>query len=228
MSKSRTLFLKFESLSRQGEEGLLVIRLMMAFNDLALTNECLDIFKKRYDQDKSNKNHGASMYFIRIQHSHLNEAMKIVKEIKDNEQLLIIKDNCSDKAQKAFVNLLDYLPTGSKHKKFERYVGRIRNNITFHYDENNKLIKKYVEKRAKHSKGNSTSITKGDSGSEWRFKAADDVVSSIICRDIWEIPYTEDIKEAEYNALGFSYEIFTYFMDFAGEFIYEYCRKYAV
>jgi len=225
MVRTNTIYLKFESLSRRGEEGLLVIRLMMAFNDLSVTNECMSIFKKRHSKNKSDKNLGAAMYFIRAQSSHLYEAMKIVKIINDNDKLKMQLNACSSIAKNAFKNLIDYLPDGTKNEQYQKYVGRLRNNITFHYDESGKLIKKYVDKRATDNVSNNTSITRSDSVYEWRFKLADDVVESIVCRDIWKIPENANLSEEADIAVDFAHEIFINFMDFSGDFIFKYCRK---
>lgn len=131
MGTTNTIYLKFESLSRCGEEGLLVIRLMMAFNDLAVTNECMSIFKKRYSKNKSDKNLGAAMYFIRAQSSHLYEAMKIVKQINGNDKLKMQLNVCSSKAKNAFENLIDYLPDGTKNEQYKKYVGRLETILLF-------------------------------------------------------------------------------------------------
>src|SRR5258705_157912 len=54
---------------------------MMAFSDFALANEGLAIFKAKYAEKRTDKNRGAQMYFVRLQASHLDEAVKIVGEI---------------------------------------------------------------------------------------------------------------------------------------------------
>lgn len=183
-----TTYTTFERLASRGEEAVIVVKLMMAFNDLAVSNEGLSIFKERYATKQNNKDRGAAMYFIRLQASHLHEAMKIVDAIAAHERLRNVVAQCSGATRTAFDRLVALRSDDAQRRKFEQYVGRLRHNLTFHYDESGDLIKRAMEERAKQPEGNPTSITRGTEPYSWRLTIADDVVDTIVCRQIWNIP----------------------------------------
>jgi hypothetical protein len=106
---------------------------MMAFNDLALANEGLSIFKTKYVTSRSDKDRGAAMYFIRLQGSHLCEAMEIIDALTAHDRLIRVVHKCSDSATQAF-DRLTLLRKGEERKKFDQYFERLRNNLTYHYD----------------------------------------------------------------------------------------------
>ena len=93
-----TIYTTFEKLTARGDEAVLIVKLMMAFNDLALANEGLSIFKSQYVTKRSDKNRGAAMYFVRLQASHLYEALEIVDVIAANQRLRNVISGCSGKA----------------------------------------------------------------------------------------------------------------------------------
>ena len=101
MAGTSTTYTTFDKLNARGDEAVLVVKLMMAFNDLALANEGISIFKSQYATKRSDKNRGAAMYFVRVQASHLYEAMGIVDAIAAHERLRRVIESCSEKAKAA-------------------------------------------------------------------------------------------------------------------------------
>lgn len=219
-----TSYTTFDKLVGRGDESIIVIKLMMAFNDLALANEGLAIFKAQYAEKRTDKNRGAGMYFVRLQASHLYEAMEIVDAIASHERLRDVVSRCSELAKAAFERLVALRCDEAQERKFEQFVGRLRNNVTFHYDESGELVKRAMERRAKNAEGNFTSITRGTEPYSWRFKAADDVVDSIVCREIWKIPDDADLRTEADTAADYGHAIFLDFADFASEFVTKYVR----
>ena len=219
-----TIDTTFEKLTARGDEAVLIVKLMMAFNDLALANEGLSIFKSQYVTKRSDKNRGAAMYFVRLQASHLYEALEIVDVIAANQRLRNVISGCSEKAKVAFQRLLNIRQDKHQKQKFEQWVGRLRNNLTFHYDESGDLIKKAMAKRAENPIGNPTSITWGTETYSWRFAVADDVVDSIVCREIWKIPDKADLRAEADAAADYGHQIFVHFADFASDLIVRYVR----
>ena len=197
---------------------------MMAFNDLATANEGLAIFKAQHSAKPSQKARGAAMYFIRLQASHLCEAMDIIDSIAKHQRLRDMVNRCSEQARSAFDCLLALRADGAQKQKFEQYMERLRNNVTFHYDEPGKLVKKAMEQRAKNPDGNITSMTRGSEPYSWRFTIADDVLDSIVCREIWKIPVGSDLRAEADAAADYGHQIFVYFADFASDFITRYVR----
>jgi hypothetical protein len=219
-----TSYTTFQKLIAQGNEAVLIVKLMMAFNDLALANEGLSIFQSQYATKRSDKSRGAAMYFVRLQAGHLYEAMEIVDAIVANQRLRAVIKECSEKAKTAFKRLVTLRRDKDQKRKFEQFVGRLRNNVTFHYDKRGDLIRRAMAKRAKDTLGNSTSITRGTERYSWRFTVADDVVDSIVCREIWKIPDAADRRAEADAAAHYGHQIFVDFADFASELIVGYVR----
>jgi len=73
-------------------------------------------------------------------------------------------------------------------------MGRLRHNLVFHYDESSKLIMKAISDRAERTEARHSSITRGSTAYLWHFKPADDIVDSIVVRQIWGIPRDKDLR----------------------------------
>jgi hypothetical protein len=219
-----TTYTTFERLAGRGEEAVIVVKLMMAFNDLAVSNEGLSIFKERYATKQNNKDRGAAMYFIRLQASHLYEAMKVVDAIAVHERLRNVLAQCSGATRSAFDRLIALRSDEVQKRTFKQYVGRLRHNLTFHYDESGDLVRRAMAGRAKKPEGNPTSITRGTERYSWRLTIADDVVDTIVCRQIWNIPEEADLRTEADAAADYGHEIFVAFADFAAEFVTKYVR----
>ena len=112
---------------------------------------------------------------------------------------------------------------GAKRGEFEKLVGRVRNNLTFHYDETGKLIEWAISDRAARSEAQISSLTRGDTAHLWHFKVADDVVDSVVVRQIWAIRRTADLRVEADKVADYVHQICLWFVDFAGEFIWKYC-----
>jgi len=201
-----------------------MVKLMMAFNDLTLANEGLTAAKDHHVAKHDDKSRGVAMYFIRLQASHLYEAMKIIDAIANNKRLCNAIDSGSDKARDAFGRLLDIRREDGNKRKFEKFIGRLRNNLTFHYDESEKLIERAMVGRAGNEQGNCTSITRATENHHWRFTIADDVVDSIVCREIWKIPESGDLRAEADTAADYGHQILVDFGDFSAELVARYVR----
>ena len=66
-------------------------------------------------------------------------------------------------------------------------------------------------------------MTRGDTAYLWHFKVADDVVDSIVVRQIWSIPGSADLRVEADKVTDYLYKVFLFFADFSGEFIWRYC-----
>lgn len=73
MSRTTIKEINFKTLKTKNNTSPIIIKLMMACNDLQRANKALAYFKKT----KSNSKHGSAMYFTRLQISHLFEGFKI-------------------------------------------------------------------------------------------------------------------------------------------------------
>lgn len=223
MSRTSTKFLNFENLRKQGQDAVTVIQLMMACNDLSLANEALAGWKEKDSKMMKQRQIGAGMFFVRTQLAHLHEGFKVIDSIRKAESLTSLLRRCDNRTQESFRHLEEFLPDGSKRAEFERLVGRVRHNLTFHYDESGKLIEKAIEDRASRPEIQISSVTRGNTAHLWHFKAADDLVDSIVVRQIWKIPRDADLRVEADKIADRVHQIFLWFMDFSGEFIWNYC-----
>ena len=199
-----------------------MVKLMMAFNDLAVANEGLSIAKAELATKPNDKSRGAGMYFVRLQASHLYEAMKIVDAIASNPRLRAVINGCSEKCRTAFERLMNLRQGNNQQRKFKQFVGQLRNNLTFHYDESGRLIKRAMTRRASNAIGNHTSITRGTDPYTWRFAIADDVVDTVVCREIWKISDSADLRTEADAAATYGHQVVVDFADFASVLIVKY------
>lgn len=224
MSRTSTKFIDFQKLRNQGQSAITVVKLMMACNDLSLANEALSVWKEDQPNMRKQRQIGAGMYFVRTQLSHLYEGLKIIDLIRNDSTLLSFLKRCDNQTQESFKKLEEFLPGGLKRADFERLVGQVRHNLTFHYYQSGKLIERAITDRASRPKAQISSVTRGDTAYLWHFKIADDVVDSIVIRQIWNIPTDADLRLEADKISDYVHQIFLWFMDFAGEFIWKYCE----
>lgn len=222
------MFVDLNKLIGNEEIAATIIRLMMACNDLTLTNTCLAQYRDGITPKNKYINDGACMYFIRLQIGHLHEGLKVIKGIYGNQRLRNFVKTCSPDAKIAFKNLCKYIPGGKERDKFEKYFGKIRHNLTFHYQESGDLIKKALRERIYKKGQMSAPITFGEV-KKTRYEIADQIVDTIVCRNIFGIPYTivdlqKDRKELD-KILMFGSEIAINFIGFGGEFMHNYIER---
>jgi hypothetical protein len=225
MSRTQTIFVDLSRLLFQKEKASLIIRLMMAGNDISLANQCLSKYKEDHGRMSKHAQRGALMYFVRLQCGHLKEAMDLVQEICDDQDLYDRINRCSTHAQGCFDNLKNCLNGGPDHKKFKDYVMKVRHKTVFHYDR--KLVERALEDRANRQEARTSHITRGDHITLWRFNLADDIVDSIICRHIWKIPRKADLRQQADQIADFGSNLCVSFLDFCGEFIFSYIQENA-
>jgi len=147
MSRTSTIFFDFQKLRNQGKSAITVVKLMMACNDLSLANESLSEWKEKDLKMMKQRQIGAGMYFVRTQLAHLHEGLKVIDAIRKDTVLKSLLRRCDNQTQGSFKQLEEFLPGGSRRAEFERLVGRVRHNLTFHYDESGKLIERAIEDR---------------------------------------------------------------------------------
>lgn len=225
MSRTYTTYVSFEELERRRPNAITVVQLMMACNDISIANHALSEWKKDQPQNKRSRQVGAGMYFIRTQLAHLHEGLKIVEKIRDDNLLMIHLGACDQKTKQSFQNLLPFLTDGSSRQEFEQLVGRVRHNLTFHYDESGKLIEKAICERASRNETRRSSVTAGTSGPLWYFRVADDIVNSIVVRQIWKVPRSADATVEADVIADRVHQICLWFLSFSHEFIWQYCRR---
>jgi hypothetical protein len=224
MSQTSTKYINFETLVSRGPSAVTVVKLMMACNDMSIANQGLTEWKEEQSGLRKSRQVGAGMYFIRTQLALLHEGLKVIGEFRSNALLMQQLSTCDVQTQKSFANLLPFLPGESNRVEFEQLVGRVRHNLTFHYDHSGRLIKRAIDDRAARPEARHSSITRGSAAHLWHFKVADDIVDSIVVRQIWDIPRSADLRLEADKVAERVHQIFLWFVDFAGEFIWRYCK----
>jgi YD repeat-containing protein len=221
VSRTSTTYVSFDSLKASGGSACTVVKLMMACNDMSLANQALTEWKKYQPRNKKSRQKAAGMYFVRTQLAHLHEGFKVLDAMRADNALMAHLESCDKETKKSFQNLISFLHGGANHDEFERLVGRVRHNLTFHYDESGKMIEKALA-----DGGNwQSSITRASTAHLWHFKIADDIVDSIVVRQIWKIPKSADTRNEADKIADRIHQIFLWYVDFAGEFIWRYCKK---
>jgi hypothetical protein len=163
------------------------------------------------------------MYFVRLQFGHLFEGLKVIDQINKDPVLLALIAQTDAQTQQSFAELKQFLPGGAKRARIERLMGRLRSNLTFHYEESGKLVAKAISDRATRPEARTSSVTRGSTVYLWHFKPADAIVDSVVVRQIWGIPRSADVRSEADKIAGELHQIFLWFMDFPGEFIWKYC-----
>lgn len=214
-----------EILKNRGKSGSTVIKLMMACNDMSLANQALGEWRKPQLPHKSYRQKGAGMYFIRTQMSHLFEGFQIIDEISKDPTLLQVIKGCDIKTQESFNELIRFLPKGDRKVELEGLIGVMRSTVAFHYDETSKLTTRAIEDLASSPSTRYSSITRGNRAHLWNFKVADEVVNNVVVHQIWKIDKNSNVDDAADEMADRMDEIFLYFVDFAGEFIWKYCSS---
>jgi hypothetical protein len=224
MSRIRKQIVDFAQLKRQNTAPI-IIKLMMVCNDLSLVNESLVHWQADQPRMQKHRQRGAVIYFARIELSHLYEGLKVVEEIKNSPELMALLSRCDAKTQASFHDLQRVLPKGTERKKLDKVVRDIRNILTFHYDKRGKHIEKAITERASRTQTQYSSITRGSTAHLWRFEVVDDIVDSIVVRQLWSIPKQSDTRTEADNITDYVYQITLSFLNFAGEFIWKYLSR---
>jgi hypothetical protein len=197
---------------------------MMACNDMFLTNRSQGIYIGELRPTEKHLAQGGLMYFVRLQMGHLSEGMKILDQLATIPRFKHILSSCPSNAQASYSRLLPFTKPGPKRVWFEKNVATARHNLTFHYHESGKWIDWALTDRAGRKEAEQSSITFGDTGHLWRFHIADDVVESIMCRKIWQIPRSANLRKAADAMTDKIYAVFCDYLDFAAAFISQYLK----
>ena len=225
MSRSHTRYIDFRDLNNRGVTAATVIKLMMVCNDLSFANQALADWKEDQESGRQIRQKGAKLYFMRLQMAHLYEGFDLVRTIKADETLMGLLERCDLHTQESFISLESYLPGGAQRQRFEQILGRIRNNLTFHYDESGKLIGRAIVELSRRLDPIG-SVTRASTAHNWYFEAADRVVNSIVCFQGSSIPIDAPNLSEQADTIAMEcHEIFLRFVDFAGELIWRYVGK---
>lgn len=215
---SRTFSVRSEKLLRDEKLGSVILRLMMAVNDIGITSSSLYEWQHTTDRKKKARWRGGVLYFGRVQSAHLFEALSIVKEIKEDNDLMAGVERADSKTQESFATVAKFI--GSKDYGM---MAKLRNVVGFHYEPELSVrrLKKIVDKSPRHS----MTYSLGSATLDWYFELGDLIADEIVIRDVFQIPDSADLEQAATEVLNRLRVIALAFMDFAGYFIRACCAR---
>jgi len=151
-----------------------LVRLMMAVNDISVAYDAYEHWERTTGHKKVARREGGKLYYGRMMHSHVYEALQIIDEIEKSPALMAIVGKCSAKTQSSFDALAKFLKSSDY-----TLLCRIRNNTGFHYDDKltmrmlEKLVRDFPRHRFPHSLGNAAI--------DWYFELGDLIIDNIWC-----------------------------------------------
>ena len=86
------------------------------------------------------------------------------------------------------------------------------------------MINRALSALAARTKEYTSTITRGSTAHLWYFRMADCVVNNIVCHQIWGISEQTDMAAEADKKADQCHDVFLTFVDFAGEFIWNYFR----
>lgn len=223
--RTQTLFINFDRLA-DAPGAPTVVRIAMVCNDLAIADSSMSRYVALSAGILGHMKRGGQLYFVKVSCGHLNEGLKAIENVRDNPVLSALVERCSPQTQSAFAALCSCLPRGSERQMFLKSVGWIRNRVAFHYDE--KDIAWALRERAKRKSGAVSSITAGEDIHSTRFEFADDLLDTIVCRRLWEIPTSANLRSEADRIAEWCKKKCIAFLDFGGEFVLHFFREYPV
>lgn len=217
MARLTSRSLPLDALLRRGESTPTLIKLMMACNDLSLADDALGRWKGEEDRLRLPRQRGAQMYFLRLQIGHLVEALKVAEEFRNDPELMKLLARCDAQTRNSFTHLETFLKGGTRRDEFMNLAGKLRHHLAFHYDESGKLIKRALKRRVEQFRSVPSTITRGSEPVLWYFALADELLDSIVVRQLWGIPESADLRAAADDAIMRVHEVLIAFVDFASE-----------
>lgn len=218
MSRSTHKFARLAAIASKGELGSVLIRLMMVINDMTLAMDAHRRWIEDAMKERKHRERGAKIYFIRLQISHIYEAMRIVEEIRDTPALMKAVDRSDPSTKRGFAALLAFIAS----PEFEKVMGRIRNNLTFHYDP--KTIERALASLVAKHPDASGSISLGDEPHNWFFEPGDMVGDRAAVREIFKVPEGADVVVETDKIVMRLHGIVQMFGGFAGSLIWQNSR----
>jgi hypothetical protein len=209
---SKTWIARTAEVIADKEVASVVVRLMMALNDIAMANEGLGEWTFGQERKKLARQNGGRLYYGRMLMAHVYEALSIIKDIQDNPKLRALVDACDPETRLSFDAVAVFLTTSDYNMLL-----RIRNNASFHYDD--KLAVRAVEQIDNKFPKHISTYSLGHDPLDWYFQLGDLVLDRIVVRDIFEAPEHADLRAAIDPILLRMHTMANAFSDFSGHFI---------
>jgi hypothetical protein len=214
MARSRIKYFRSSDLALPGDLSSVLIRLMLAVNDISLAADANDSWAETSERRRVHRKGRARMYFIRLIMSHVYEAMKIIDEIKENPALRAAVDQCDARTRENFNKLVAMLISPERDQ-----LNRFRNKATFHYDK--KASAEHLQAVIAADPTAPWSYSVGSTPLDWSFELGDAVMDRMVVRFV--LGADEARSPARSQKVGEIAarldEVATMFTDFAKSFI---------
>jgi hypothetical protein len=217
VSRSTHKFARLDAIASKGKLGSVLVRLMMVINDMSLAMDAQRRWTEDAGKERAHRERGAKIYFVRLQISHIFEAMKIVEEIRDSPDLMKAVDRSGSPTKKGFAALLGFI--GSAEYKI---IARIRNNLTFHYDP--KTIETALASLVAKHPDTTGSMSLGDEPHNWFFEPGDMVGDRAAVREIFKVPEGANVTTETDKIVTRLHEIVQRFGGVAGSLVWQNSR----
>src|SRR4051794_12812648 len=99
---SKTWIARTAELVVDKDVALVVLRSMMALNDIAMANEGLGEWTRTQERRKLARQNGGRLYYGRMLMAHVYEALNIIEDIRDNSKLKTLVDACDLETRSSF------------------------------------------------------------------------------------------------------------------------------
>ena len=214
MARSRIKYFKSSDLALPRDLLSVLIRLMLAENDISLAADANDFWAETSEQRRVHLKERARRYFIRLIMSHVHEALKIIEEINKNPNLKAAVDQCDARTGENFRKLVAILNSRERGQ-----LNRFRNNATFHYDKETSADHLQAVIAADPTATWSYSV--GSTPLDWSFELGDAVMDRMVVRFVLgadeprSAARTQKVDEIAMRV----YETSTTFTNFAQSFI---------
>jgi hypothetical protein len=216
MIGSTTRLLNSRKLAAKPDVAPVVLKLMMAINDMTLANYCSHEWDTSTDVKKQTRLLGTKLYFGRMIMAHLREAMLTIEEIQKSVDLMAAVDACGSETRTKFDKIAAYLKTDEFNK-----IVRLRNNTGFHYS--GKLAMRALNEFATNPNDISLCI-RGSSPIDWYYELGDKVTDMVVIREVFDIPFDPNMRAGIEEMLSRLFDVIAAFGDFAGDFIHHHAR----
>jgi hypothetical protein len=215
---SRTWSVRTAKLVADKDAASVVLRLMIALNDIAVANEGLGEWTDTQESRKLARQNGGRLYYGRMLMAHVFEALGIINDIQNSTKLKALVDACDPTTRASFDAVAAFLTTGDY-----KMLLRIRNNASFHYDD--KLAVRAAEQIDNKFPGHISTYSLGHDPLDWYFEMGDLALDRIVVRDIFKAPENADLRAAIDPILLTMHTMAIAFSDFAGHFIREQLKR---
>ena len=158
------------------------------------------------------------MYFLRLMISHIYEALRIINKMNADPELANTVGQCDQKTRELFKKVVAIVGADVNQK-----MGKVRNDITFHYIYNK--IDTALAALARKFPDDPRPMSIGEHAIDWYFDPADRIIDNAVLREIFEVPEDAELSAEIGKIIERLQSIGDDLAMFAGQFIFHHAAK---